>query len=163
MALSFNAMFMIQAFAQNVTVPAPTEDEGAVVIESYTAFIVAIGTLVGTIGSIIGVIAVFIRNAQTKALTQQVGLGMETFGQKTIENTDRIRKLAKAGYELSPEEAKKFLQDNKMTVDNLTESVVKGVEQLEVIKDNLPGDTTKKISAWKKTLPSESFETKPVA
>jgi hypothetical protein len=162
MVLSFNAIFMIQAYAQNTTIPVPA-DEGAVVIESYTALIVAIGTMVGTIGSIIGVIAVFIRNTQTKALAQQVGLGMETFGQKTIENTDRIRKLAKAGYELSPEEGKKFLKDHKVDAEHLTESVKKGVEQLEVIKDNIPGDTTKKIASWKKTLPTETFDTKPIA
>lgn len=55
--------------------------------DAYTALITSIGTLVGTIGSIIGVIAVFIRDTRTKALGQQVEVGMVTFRQKTVENT----------------------------------------------------------------------------
>jgi hypothetical protein len=80
-----------------------------------------------------------------------------------VENADRIRNLAKVAYELSPEEAKTFLEENRMKVEQLTESVNKGSAQLEVIKDNLPGDTTAKISAWRNTLPHESFDTRPGA
>jgi hypothetical protein len=109
----------------NVTGPEPSDgnDNGNGVVDTYTAFITTIGTLVGTIGSIIGVVVVFIRDTRTKALAQQVGLGMVTFGQKTVENTDRIRNLAKVVYELSPEEAKEFLEQNRMKVEQLTESV----------------------------------------
>ena len=168
-ALSLNAALVVQAYATttvlNVTGPAPTDgnDNGSDVVSTYTAFVTAIGTLVGTIGSIIGVAVVFIRDTRTKALAQQVGLGMVTFGQKTVENTDRIRNLAKVAYELSPEESKKFLEQNRMKVEQLTESVNRGSEQLEVIKDNIPGDTTAKISAWRKTLPHEPFDTRPGA
>jgi hypothetical protein len=158
MALSLNAAMTVQAYAQNATI-----DGNVNVVSAYTAFITAIGTLVGTIGSIIGVAVVFIRDTRTKALAQQVGLGMVTFGQKTVENTDRIRNLTKAAYELSPEEAKTFLEQNRMKVEQLTESVNKGTQQLEVIKDNLPGDTTAKISAWRITLPHEPFDTRPGA
>jgi hypothetical protein len=161
MALSLNAAVTVQAYAQNVT--SDGNDNGNDVVSSYTAFVTAIGTLVGTIGSIIGVAVVFIRDTRTKALAQQVGLGMVTFGQKSVENTDRIRNLAKVAYELSPEEAKTFLEENRMKVEQLTESVNKGSAQLEVIKDNLPGDTTAKISAWQKTLPHEQFDTRPGA
>lgn len=164
MALSLNAAMMIQAYAQNApNATGPEPSDGNDVVEALTALIVAVGTMVGTIGSIIGVVAVFIRDNRTKALTQQVGLGMVTFGQKTVENTDRIRNLARVAYELSPEEAKKFLEQNKMKVEQLAESVNRGTEQLEVIKDNLPGDTTTKISAWRKTLPHEPFDTRPGA
>lgn len=171
LALSFNAAFIVQGYAQNVTTntTVPTgqeveevkEDTTEAVVNSYTALITAIGTLVGTIGSIIGVAVVFIRNKQTKAIAEQVGLGMVTFGQKTVENTDRIRNLTRAGYELSPEEAKTFLVQHKQGADQLTESVKKGTEQLEIIKENLPQTTTTKINALGKTLPTESFETKP--
>jgi hypothetical protein len=161
MALSLNAAITVQAYAQNATIDG--NDNGNDVVNTYTAFITAIGTLVGTIGSIIGVAVVFIRDTRTKALAQQVGLGMVTFGQKTVENTDRIRNLTKAAYEQLPEEAKTFLEQNNMKVEHLTESVNRGSAQLEVIKDNLPGDTTAKISAWRKTLPHESFDTRPGA
>jgi hypothetical protein len=161
-ALSLNAVMMVQAYAQNITVvPTTVPINPDATVESYTALIVAIGTMVGTVGSIIGVVAVFIRNKKTREEAQQIGLGMVTFGQKTVENTDRIRNLIKAGYYMSPEEAKKFLEENKMKADQLTESVNVGTEQLEVIKDNMPGSTTAKISAWRKTLPHESFDTKP--
>jgi hypothetical protein len=168
-ALSLNAALMVQAYATttvlNTSGPAPSDvnDNGSDVVSTYTAFVTAIGTLVGTIGSIIGVAVVFIRDTKTKALAQQVGLGMVTFGQKTVENTDRIRNLAKVAYDLSPEEAKQFLEQNRMKMEQLTESVNRGSEQLEVIKDNMPGDTTAKISAWRKTLPHEPFDTRPGA
>ena len=161
MALSLNAIITVQAYAQNETLGG--NDNGNDVVSTYTAFITAIGTLVGTIGSIIGVAVVFIRDTRTKALAQQVGLGMVTFGQKTVENTDRIRNLTKVTYENLPGEAKTFLEQNRMKVEQLTESVNRGSEQLEVIKDNLPGDTTAKISAWRNTLPRESFDTRPGA
>lgn len=161
MALSLNAVITVQAYAQNTTLDG--NDNGNDVVSTYTAFITAIGTLVGTIGSIIGVAVVFIRDTRTKALAQQVGLGMVTFGQKTVENTDRIRNLTKVAYEHLPGEAQTFLNQNRMKVEQLTESVNKGSAQLDVIKDNLPGDTTAKISAWKNTLPHESFDTRPGA
>jgi hypothetical protein len=160
-ALSLNAAITVQAYAQNATID--RNDDGSDIVSTYTAFITAIGTLVGTIGSIIGVALVFIRDTRTKALAQQVGLGMVTFGQKTVENTDRIKNLTKAAYDQLPEEAKTFLEENRMKVEHLTESVNRGSEQLEVIKDNLPGDTTAKISAWRKTLPHEPFDTRPGA
>ena len=161
MALSLNALITVQAYAQNATLDG--SDNGNDVVSTYTAFITAIGTLVGTIGSIIGVAVVFIRDTRTKALAQQVGLGMVTFGQKSVENTDRIRNLTKVAYEVLPVEAKTFLEQNRMKVEQLTESVNRGSEQLEVIKDNLPGDTTAKISAWRRTLPHEPFDTRPGA
>jgi UPF0716 family protein affecting phage T7 exclusion len=166
LALSFNGAFMLQVFAQNVTIPEQEvkevkEDSAEAVVNSYTALITAVGTLVGTIGSIIGVAVVFIRNKQTKAIAEQVGLGMVTFGQKTVENTDRIRNLTRAGYELSPEEAKTFLKQNQQGADQLTESVRKGTEQLQIIKENLPQPTAQKIETLKKTLPHEGFNTEP--
>ena len=127
---------------------------------AYTALITSIGTLVGTIGSIIGVIAVFIRDTRTKALAQQVGVGMVTFGQKTVENTDRIRNLTRATYQFSPE-VRKFLEDNRLKVEQLAESVNIGNDQLDFIKDNIPGDTTAKIRKLQKDLPTESYETRP--
>lgn len=162
--LSFSAILNLQAFAQNVTFTEPVateEDTADAMAASITALITSAGTLIGTIGSIIGVIIVFIRDGRTKQLAQQIGVGMVTFGQKTNEANDRIYKLTKAGYTMSPEEAKKFLADNKMKVDQLAESVNKGNEQLQVIKDNLPGDTTAKISKVQKGLPTESFDTRP--
>ena len=159
-ALSLNGVMTVQAYAQNTT--SDRNDNGNDVVSTYTAFITAIGTLVGTIGSIIGVVVVFIRGTRTKAMAQQVGLGMVTFGQKTVENTERIRNLTKAAYEHLPQ-AKTFLEENRMKVEQLTESVIKGSAQLDVIKDNLPGDTTAKISAWKMTLPHETYDTRPGA
>jgi hypothetical protein len=163
MALSFNAVFMIQAYAQNITAP-ETENENeneVVVIEAYTGFFVAIGTMVGTIGSILGVVAVFIKNKNTRDLAQQVGWGMSIFGQKSVENVDRIRSLVKAAYELGPEEGRNFLQERRVDAQHLTESIMKGNAQLDYIMNNLPGNTTKKINIWKEKLPTESFETKP--
>ena len=160
MALSLNGVITVQAYAQNATIDRNGNEND--IVSTYMAFITAIGTLVGTIGSIIGVVVVFIRDTRTKALAQQVGLGMVTFGQKTVENTDRIRNLTKAAYEHLPQ-AKTFLEENRMKVEQLTESVNKGSEQLEVIKDNLPGDTTAKISAWKITLPRKTYDTRPDA
>ena len=49
MALSLNAAITVQAYAQNTTIDG--NDNGNDVVSSYTAFITAIGTLVGTIGA----------------------------------------------------------------------------------------------------------------
>jgi hypothetical protein len=161
LALSFNAVFMIQAqvYAQNVTVTDDRDD----IVTSITALIVAIGTLVGTIGSIIGVVVVFIKNKQTKEIATQIGVGMSTFGQKTVENTDRIRNLTRASVELSPEEARKFLAGKRQDIDQLTESVKRGTEQLKTIEENLPKPTMEKIKMVKNGLPQESFDTRPEA
>jgi hypothetical protein len=166
MVLSLSAAMWVQAqvYAQNQSatiIPAVVPVNPEATADAYTALITSIGTLVGTIGSIIGVIAVFIRDTRTKALAQHVGLGMVTFGQKTVENTDRIRNLTRATYQLSPDEVKGFLEDNRLKVEQLAESVNKGNDQLQFIKDIIPGDTTAKIRKLQKTLPTESFETRP--
>jgi hypothetical protein len=166
MLLSLSAAMWVQAqvYAQNQSatiIPAVVPVNPEATANAYTALITSIGTLVGTIGSIIGVIAVFIRDTRTKALAQQVGVGMVTFGQKTVENTDRIRNLTRATYQLSPDEVKKFLEDNRLKVEQLAESVNIGNDQLDFIKDNIPGDTTAKIRKLQKDLPTESYETRP--
>jgi hypothetical protein len=166
MVLSLSAAMWVQAqvYAQNQSatiIPAVVPVNPEATADAYTALITSIGTLVGTIGSIIGVIAVFIRDTRTKALAQQVGVGMVTFGQKTVENTDRIRNLTRATYQFSPDEVKKFLEDNRLKVEQLAESVNIGNDQLDFIKDNIPGDTTAKIRKLQKDLPTESYETRP--
>jgi hypothetical protein len=166
MLLSLSAAMWVQAqvYAQNQSatiIPAVVPVNPEATANAYTVLITSIGTLVGTIGSIIGVIAVFIRDTRTKALAQQVGVGMVTFGQKTVENTDRIRNLTRATYQFSSDEVKKFLEDNRLKVEQLAESVNIGNDQLDFIKDNIPGDTTAKIRKLQKDLPTESYETRP--
>ena len=89
----------------------------------------------------------------------QLNWSDHTHGQE-LENILKISR--KAAYDHLPQ-AKTFLEENRMKVEQLTESVNKGSEQLEVIKDNLPGDTTAKISAWKITLPRKTYDTRPDA
>ncbi len=162
MAICFMALFNISAYAQNVTVVQPnsTEDVNEIV-GSYLGLLGQIATAIGTIGTIIGVVAVWIKDKRTREVATQIGAGMSTFGQKTVEVLDKNRLLAHAFYNLSPEEAKKFLAENKADAGSLAESVKYGNEQLQTIEDQIGGKTITNIRAIKRTLPKEPFETRP--
>lgn len=158
------ALYNINAYAQsNMTIiqpaPSPTQQE---IIDSYLGLIGGIATAIGTIGSIIGVIAVWIKDKRTKEIATQVGVGMSTFGQKTVEILDKNKALAQAVYNMAPEEGKKLLKDKKADVDSLTESVRYGNEQLKTIEEQIGGKTINNIRAIKRTLPKEPYETRPI-
>lgn len=156
-AISFMALYNVSAWAQNVTVVQPT---GQQIVESYTGLIGGIATAIGTIGSIIGVIVVFIKDRRTREIGTQIGVGMSTFGQKTGEILDKNAKLAEAFYKMAPEDVKKFLIEHKADATSLSESVRANNEQLKTIEEQIGGKEITQIRTIKRALPHESFDTR---
>jgi ABC-type Zn2+ transport system substrate-binding protein/surface adhesin len=101
--------------------------QGTSSVESITALIVAISTAVGTIGALVVAIASRIkislhdRDIQKAADTAiSVGKMATAFGQKTAEQQDEIKTVAKIIADTSPD-AKKMLDDNQKGVEYWTE------------------------------------------
>jgi hypothetical protein len=111
----------------------------------YVELIKEIGITVGVIGGIIASVAAIAKNRTTSKEVHQVadnaikiGQYATAFGQKTVEQEERMKTIAEAVIELSPNDLKKFLAENKVTAQEYTHTVKAARQQLEILDAEIP-------------------------
>ena len=116
----------------------------AVEAQSLTELIVASGALLATVGGVITAVVALIKSKHAGAeshkaiqISDSIGQYATTFGQKTVEQEERIKNIGQAIITLSPD-TKKFLEIHKMSIDQLIRLAEKSREQLEILDKNIP-------------------------
>ncbi len=125
---------------------------------SGTNLIGEIALLIGAVGGFITGIAGFMKAGKAKDIAVAGGQAATFASQKTVEYADRIKNILQAGYNLSPEEAKKAADSVVDDMDKLSEQVKYGTEQFKIVIQNVPLEARADSI---RELPREKFDTKP--
>lgn len=124
---------------------------------SATDLIIAVTGLVAAIGGILAGVAGFMKAGKAKDFATTAGQVAQMANQKAVESKDRIKSTLNAVYELTPEDKKAVLKELIPKMDQLTEEVVKGTQQVNIIKEQIP-----EFDANKLNVPREKFRTEPI-
>lgn len=111
----------------------------------YVQLIKEVGITVGVVGTIIASVAALIKNRSTDHRVDNVadeaikaGQYMTAFGQKTVEQEEKMKIVGEALIKLSPDELKSFLANNRVTAEELTHQARVAREQLEILESQIP-------------------------
>lgn len=114
-------------------------------VSAYVELIKELGLTAGIIGGIIAGVAGMVKAKSSNAKVDNVaeefikaGQYMTAFGQKTVEQEERMQIIGEALYKLSPQELQKFLSANRVTVEELSEHARVARQQLEILDSQLP-------------------------
>lgn len=128
-------------------------------ITAYTELITELGILAGVIGGIVTGVAGLVKAKSSNAKVDNVaeefikgGQYMTAFGQKVVEQEQRIQTIGEALVKLSPEEVKEWLAANRVTVEELREHAKVARQQLEILDAQIPREAKANLI---KNLPRE--------
>ena len=114
-------------------------------VSAYVELIKELGLTAGILGGIIAGVAGMVKARSSNVKVDNVaeefikaGQYMTAFGQKTVEQEERMQIIGEALVKLSPDELKKFLAANRVTVEELTENARVARQQLEILDAQIP-------------------------
>jgi len=118
---------VVTAAGNSTIVPVSTQQA---TIESFQAMIVAVASVLGTVGAILHTFSQRGQMNNQKAALQSAADVMKDFSSHMIQSKEDIRSLAEVTYNMLPDQAQKIVNQQNIRIANLTEKLEAAQTQL---------------------------------